>query len=163
MLLARLKRFLIQPAILSSTIVTAALLGAQQAGVLQPIELKAFDQLMQRRSSTGPDSRLLIVAVTEKDLQTWNWPLPSRVLDNVLGKLGRHQPRVIGLDIFRDLPVEPGHAQLLQRLQQDDRIVPICKHGDGANPETPPPAGVPIDRVGFSDLVEDTDGIIRRS
>ncbi|MBD2019729.1 CHASE2 domain-containing protein [Leptolyngbya sp. FACHB-36] len=163
-MLARLRRLLTQPVLVSSLLVTGLLVSVQRLGVLEPIELKMFDQMMQDRSDPGPDPRLLIVGITETDIQTMReWPLSGRVLDQALEKLERHQPRVIGLDIFRDVPVEPGHAKLLQRLQRSDRIVPICKYGDAAGPAIPPPTGVPSDRTGFSDIVEDGDGTIRRN
>ncbi len=162
---ANLRNFFKQPAIISSAIATVLLLGIQKLGVLESLELKAYDQMMQMRADVGPDSRLLIVAITEQDLKKWNWPLSGEVLDRVLGKLEEYEPRAIGLDIFRDLPVEPGHNILLKRLQQSDIIIPICKHADGTNkdPGTPPPKGIEKERVGFSDIVEDSDGIIRRN
>ncbi len=159
----RLRGLLTQPAIVSSVLVTALLLGIQRLGALESLELKAFDQMMQRRTAPEPDPRILIVAVTENDIQLHHWPLSGQVLDNLFNKLERYQPRVIGLDIFRDLPVEPGHAKLLQHIQQSDRIVAVCKYGDSSNPVIPPPPGIEPDRVGFSDIVEDADGIIRRN
>lgn len=159
-----LRGLLTQPAILSSAIATALLFGIQQLGAFKGLELKAFDQMMQLRSRSGSDPRILVVAVTEKDLQKLQqWPLSGNVLDRVLGQLERYKPQVIGLDIFRDLPVEPGHAQLLQHLKQSDRIVPVCKRSDSMNPAIPPPPGIGLDRVGFSDVVEDEDAIIRRN
>jgi CHASE2 domain-containing sensor protein/tRNA A-37 threonylcarbamoyl transferase component Bud32 len=164
MIPARLRGLLTQPAVVSSALVTALLFGIQQLGALEAMELKAFDQMMQKRTDPGPDPRILVVEVNEKDLQKLNqWPLSGQVLDNLFSKLERYQPRVIGLDIFRDLPVEPGHAKLIQHLQQSDRIVPVCKHGDSTHPPVAPPPGIEPNRVGFSDIVEDTDGIIRRN
>jgi CHASE2 domain-containing sensor protein/RIO-like serine/threonine protein kinase len=160
------KSLFTQPAIISSAVITVLLLGIQKIGVLEPLELKIYDQMMQMRADPGEDSRLLIVAVGEKDLQKWNWPLSSEILDQALGKLEEYEPRAIGLDIFRDLPVQPGHEKLLQRLQESDVIVPICKHSDNTssgNPGTPAPPGIEAERVGFSDVVEDTDGVIRRN
>jgi len=159
-----LRGLLKQPAILSSAIVTALLFGIQQLGAIEGAELKAFDTMMQRRTDPGPDPRILVVAVTEKDLQSLKqWPLSDQVLDNLFSKLERYQPQVIGLDIFRDLPVEPGHAKLLQHLKQSSRIIPVCKYGDSINPAIAPPPGIEPNRVGFSDIVEDADGIIRRN
>ncbi|MHC5768785.1 MAG: CHASE2 domain-containing protein [Nostoc sp.] len=152
-----------QPVILSSAIATILLVGIQKLGVFEPLEMKVYDQMMQLRADSGPDTRLLIVALSEKDIQKWNWPLSSELLDRLLGKLEEYQPRVIGLDIFRDLPVPPGHDKLLQRLQQSDIIIPICKHSGSNNPEIAPPKGVEAERVGFNDVVEDTDATIRRN
>lgn len=163
-MLASLRGLFKQPAILSSVIVTALLVGIQQLGALEGMELKAFDQMMQRRTDPGSDPRILVVAVTENDIQNLKqWPLSGQVLDNLLSKLERYKPRTIGLDIFRDLPVEPGHAQLLRHIQQSDLIVPVCKYADSISPATPPPMGIEPDRVGFSDIVEDSDGVIRRN
>ncbi|BAY92166.1 MULTISPECIES: CHASE2 domain-containing serine/threonine-protein kinase [unclassified Tolypothrix] len=163
---ADLKTLFIQPAIITSACITVLMLGIQKLGVIEPLELKVYDRMMQMRADPGVDSRLLIVAVTEQDLKKWNWPLSGEVLDRALGKLEAYEPRAIGLDIFRDLPVQPGHEKLLKRLQDSDIITPVCKHSEKANPGnsgTAPPQGIEADRVGFSDVVEDTDGVIRRN
>ena len=151
------------PAIVLSVIVTVLLLGVQRFGVFQVFELRVFDQMMQMRADSGSDSRLLIVAVTEENIRKLGHPLSGRVLDNLLGKLGEYEPRAIGLDIFRDLPVEPGHKQLLERLELDDVIVPICEHSESGKPAIPAPTGIEAERVGFNDVVEDPDGTIRRN
>ncbi|WP_138506253.1 CHASE2 domain-containing serine/threonine-protein kinase [Nostoc sp. PA-18-2419] len=160
---ANFKSLLRQPVIFSSAIATVLLVGIQKLGIFEPLEMRVYDQMMQLRADPGPDSRLLIVALTDNDIQKWNWPLSGELLDRLLGKLEESEPRAIGLDIFRDLPVQPGHDKLLQRLQQSDIIIPICKHSGSKNPGTAPPQGVEPERVGFSDVVEDTDSTIRRN
>jgi CHASE2 domain-containing sensor protein len=127
------------------------------------MELKIYDQMVQLLPDQGPDQRLLIIGITEEDLQKWNWPLSGEILDRLFDKLQQYQPRAIGLDIFRDLPVQPGHEKLLQRLQQSDIIVPVCKHADSKSVGIASPQGLEPSQVGFSDLVEDTDGFIRRN
>ncbi|MDF5712009.1 MAG: CHASE2 domain-containing serine/threonine-protein kinase [Nostoc sp. S4] len=160
---ANFKSLLRQPVIFSSAIATVLLVGIQKLGVFEPLEMRVYDQMMQLRANPGIDSRLLIVALTDNDIQKWNWPLSGELIDRLLGKLEESEPRAIGLDIFRDLPVQPGHDKLLQRLQQSDIIIPICKHSGSKNPGTAPPNGVEPERVGFSDVVEDTDSTIRRN
>ena len=152
-----------QPAIIGSAIATVLVVGMQKIELLQTMELRVYDQMMQMRSDPGPDPRLLVVAITEQDLQKWGWPLSGEVLDRLLGQLEEYQPRGIGLDILRDLPVQPGHEKLLQRLQLSDLIIPVCKHADAQGPGVPPPQGIEPKRVGFSDIIEDTDGFIRRN
>ncbi|MEB3218497.1 MAG: CHASE2 domain-containing serine/threonine-protein kinase [Nostocales cyanobacterium 94392] len=151
------------PGIVSSVIVTVLLLNVQRFGVFQTFELRVFDQMMQMRADSESDSRLLIVAVTEEDIRRWGHPLSGEVLDNLLAKLTEYEPRAIGLDIFRDIPVEPGHNKLLERLKLDDLIVPICEHSESGKPAIPPPTGIEAERVGFSDIVQDPDGTIRRN
>ncbi|BAZ22336.1 serine/threonine protein kinase with Chase2 sensor [Kalymmatonema gypsitolerans NIES-4073] len=162
-----MKNFFTLSTVFSSVIVTGLLFAVQRLGVLEPLEIRLFDQMMQMRADSGPDFRLLIVAVTEDDIKKWKSPtsdrLSGQVLDNLLGKLEQYQPRAIGLDIYRDLPIEPGHNQLLKRLQQSDIIIPICKHRDNNEPGVSPPEGIEPSRAGFIDVVEDSDGTIRRN
>ncbi len=158
-----MKRLFGLSAIVSSIVITVLLVGIQRFGVFQTFELRIFDQMMQMRGDSQPDSRLLIVAVTEEDIRKYGHPLSGQVLDSLLAKLIEYEPRAIGLDIYRDLPVEPGHNQLLERLQLDDLIVPICEHSESGKPAIPPPTGIEPERVGFNDVVEDPDGTIRRN
>ncbi|HAA28021.1 MAG TPA: hypothetical protein DCE56_10605, partial [Cyanobacteria bacterium UBA8553] len=131
--------------------------------LLEPLELSSYDRLVQLRPALPPDPRLLVVKVTEADLQSYGFPLKDAVLNELLGKLEQYQPAAIGLDIYRDIPVEPGHAELSKTLQSSDRIIPVCKISDLENPGTPPPVGVPEARVGFADMGVDNNGIVRRA
>lgn len=163
-MLASLRNLLTQPAVFASAIVGVLLVTAQQLGVLEHPELIVFDQMMQRRADVNPDPRLLIVAFTENDIQKLKQSSPNgNVLSTVLSKLEQYQAKVIGLDFFRDVPVEPDHKKLLTRLKQSPRIVSICKLGDDREPAVPPPQGVAPEGVGFADLLEDRDGVIRRN
>jgi CHASE2 domain-containing sensor protein len=150
--------------VFTSVVITTLVIGLRHMGMLEAIELGAFDQMMRWRPSKPPDERLLVVAITEKDIQKiQEATLSDQNLNRLLEKLEEYQPLAIGLDIFRDVPVGNGRADLLKRLRQSDRIITVCKSGSADNPGVPPPPGVPEDRVGFADQVIDTDGIIRRS
>ncbi|MDB9490778.1 CHASE2 domain-containing serine/threonine-protein kinase [Dolichospermum circinale CS-534/05] len=161
-MLSNLVTFRNQPVIICGA-VTVLVIGLQKLQVLETMELKIYDQMIQLLPDQDPDQRLLIVRITEEDLQKWNWPLSGEILDRLFDKLQEYQPRAIGLDIFRDLPVQPGHEKLLERLQQSDVIISICKHADSNSAGIASPQGVEPSQVGFSDLVEDTDGFIRRN
>ncbi|MGF2040385.1 MAG: CHASE2 domain-containing protein [Nostoc sp. CmiVER01] len=151
--------------IFSGAIATTLVIGMRQLGLLQAQELWAFDQLVRLRPDEGVDRRLLIVAVTEEDIQLEKkWPLSDRTLEQVLNKLEQQQPRVIGLDIYRDFPILPGNKELTKRFKQSDRIITVCKVNDSSNnPGIAPPPNVPKNRIGFSDLLVDSGGILRRN
>ena len=150
------------PALVTSVAVTALLLGIRQMGLLMPLELKAFDQLMRQRSALTSDPRVLVVAFTEADLQTYKWPVSDAVMHALLEKLLALQPEAIGLDIYRDVPVKEGNQELLALLQKSDRVIPVCKVSDAKDDGVPPPPGVPVDGAGFSDTLVDPDGVVRR-
>ena len=166
--LSRLKRIsgfvLGRPALVASLTVTGLLLVGRQLSLLESLELSAYDRLVQLRPALPPDPRLLVVKVTEADIQAQKkYPLTDAVVNQLLQNLEQYQPAAIGLDIYRDLEQPPGHAELSSTLQKSDRIIPICKRPDRDNPATPPPPGVPESRVGFSDIaVDKPNGIVRR-
>ncbi|GAX40412.1 serine/threonine protein kinase with Chase2 sensor [Tolypothrix sp. NIES-4075] len=163
-MLTNLRNVLTQPVVVISLITGVLLVGVQRLGVLEPVELKAFDQMMQKRPALSPDPRLLIVGFSGDDIQKLNQGSPTgETLDTVLTKLERYQPKVIGLDLFRDRPVEPGHQKLLTHIKNSSRIVTICTVGANNVESVPPPMGVEPENAGFADIPEDGDTLIRRN
>lgn len=154
----------IQIVAVAAVAVTGLLAGLRQMAWLQTPELAVYDQWVRWQPDRGVDPRLLIVEITESDLQTLQRPTPSdRDVAQVIQNLRQHQPRVIGLDLYRDLPQEPGHAELMQQLQSPD-IIAIMKLGGGELMfDVPPPSGVPSERLGFNDFPFDPDGVLRRN
>ncbi|MDA0265424.1 MAG: CHASE2 domain-containing protein [Cyanobacteria bacterium] len=132
-------------------------------GGWMPLELMLYDKLVQAQPPIPPDPRLLVVEITETDLQKLQRPTPAdQTLAEALVILQSHQPRVIGLDLHRELPQGEGHDQLLQALAAPN-IIAIQKIGDRPSETVPAPASVPPERVGFNDLIVDPDGVIRRN
>jgi len=155
--------------LLASVVVTALVMEVRKLGKLQNWELQAFDQLVQLRPDEKPDPRLLLITVTEKDVQNQNpkerrgASLSDRSLARVLEKLKPYQPQVIGLDIYHDFPVDPNYPDLNTQLQKNDRFIGVCEvGGTDEHPGTRPPAGVPKSRISFSDFPIDPDQVIRR-
>ncbi len=149
--------------------ITFLVMGVRHLGILQPLELKAFDFLMQKRPAEPPDSRLLVVTVTEEDIQAQKQDLrpgtslSDRSLARLLEKLESYQPRAIGLDIYRDFSVAPGYEDLAKRMKQSDRFFSVCKVSTTINDSgISPPPEISLERQGFSDVVIDPDQVLRR-
>ncbi|GET39969.1 CHASE2 domain-containing protein [Microseira wollei] len=164
-------RILTHPALVASVAITALVLGVRQLGWLQPLELKAYDRMMRLRPDEGPDRRLLVITIDEADLQYQDrmgmekrWSLADAALNQLLKKLEVYQPRVIGLDIYRDFPVRREQVELAKQLRQNNNFIAVCKHSDPeANaPGIRPPHEVSEERLGFSDVVVDDDDVLRR-
>lgn len=146
----------------STLIATGSLIALRQGGWLQPPELLVYDYMMRLRDDRPADPRLLIVAITEADLrQQQRWPLTDQTIAHLLQQLQQAKPRVIGMDLYRDLPQEPGNKALMRQLQAAN-VIAITKLPDPDNLGVPPPPGVPEERIGFNDLVSDSDGVLRR-
>ncbi len=155
--------------LLASFCCTALVTGIRWFGVFQPMELWGFDQLMRLRPEEKPDNRLLIVAVTGRDLQQQSddhrrSSISDAQLLALLNRIDSFEPSVIGLDIYRDFPAQPQFPKLAERLRQDSRLIAICKSRDAQADPTgiAAPQEVPASRIGFSDFLEDADGILRR-
>ncbi len=152
--------------LIASAAVTLSLIGARQLGILESVELAAYDQMVRWRPDESPDSRLLIVGITESDIQRLKeWPISDRKITEILQKLEKLQPRVIGLDVLRDVPQGEGRDELTKFLRRSDRTIGVCLVTDGTvdSPGTPPPPGIPKERIGFADFGVDPGGIVRRA
>ncbi|MEG5135584.1 MULTISPECIES: CHASE2 domain-containing protein [unclassified Microcoleus] len=153
----------LQPLAITCIVVTGTLLGVRHLGWLQPLELKFFDLMVQLGPDAGPDPRLLVVTVTEKDIHALKkWPISDRVLAKAIAEIARLEPTVIGLDIIRDIPYEPGNAELTAQFK-NPKVIAITFIGNLEYDRALPPPNIPKKRRGFNNLIIDPDGIIRRN
>ncbi|MEO1209699.1 MAG: adenylate/guanylate cyclase domain-containing protein [Cyanobacteria bacterium J06638_20] len=147
----------------TSLVVASLVIGVKQLGGWQPLELRIYDWMVRQRPGALPDPRLLIVGITEADIQALGRITPSDAdLAQAIAVLESKNPRLIGLDMHRDVPQEPGREALLQVLKSP-RLITITNLGETELDRIPPPPGVPPERVGFNDIPVDQDGIVRRN
>lgn len=158
-------RFVMATLALVSIATSTVVLGLRLTGHLQTWELQAFDQLMRLRPAEPPDPRLLIIEVSETDVQSQ--PLAERgasslgdkTLNQLLTKLNTANPRTISLDIYRERAAAPENGSLAKKLRSQSNLFTICKYG---NPGVPPPPEASLETHGFNNVLEDTDSVIRR-
>ncbi|HEY9653068.1 MAG TPA: CHASE2 domain-containing protein, partial [Coleofasciculaceae cyanobacterium] len=145
--------------------VAGLVIGLRWAGWLQGLELIALDQLFQVRPNEPMDSRVVIVEINEADIQkVGQWPISDEKLAQLLTILKQQKPRAIGLDLYRDLPVEPGHQELVNVFKSTPNLIGIQKVVEN-NPGfvSPPSILKELGQVGANDLLTDSDGKVRRS
>ena len=160
---ARLRSPLLAAAV-ASALAFAAVYGLRLAGALEALELAFYDWHVRLRPAATTRPRVVVVNVTEKDIQELGtWPLPDALLAEVLETLSRAGARAIGLDVYRDTPVPPGQERLNAVLKNHPQIIaPTLLPQDG-KPGVPPPGVLKgSDRVGFTDVVVDPGGTVRR-
>lgn len=134
-------------------------------GFFQLLELSALDQLFRLRPLEKPDSRIVIVGINESDLEkVGKWPIPDAVLAQLLKKVQQQKPRAIGLDIYRDLPVEPGYGELVKVFESTPNLIGIQKVvGNGPDQSVAPsPVLSKLGKTSANDFPWDVDGKIRR-
>lgn len=146
--------------------VSGIVVGLRSGGHFQHWELRIFDYMVRSRDQLPSDPRIIIIGISEADLREQNrWPFPDKTLATLLEKLQANQPRVIGLDLYRNLPVEPkeenGGDRLLTQLKKPNII--IVRSLDIVR-DTPPPPGIDPNQVGFNDIaIDTTDNAVRRN
>ena len=148
---------------LISLTVTLLVCLIRQGGGLQFWELKSYDRMMRSRPIEKQDHRLLLVTASEADIQALRgWTVSDQILTQFLQKLAQYQPRTIGLNLYRDLPVEPGYQSLINQFKQQNNLFLICKKPDKNDSGVAAPPDAPPLQVGFNDVMRDSDQILRR-
>ncbi len=144
--------------------VTGLVILLRFIGLLQFWEWATYDQYMRMRPLETPDNRIVIVGINEDDVRAVGQPIfPDAVYAKLLNKIKAMEPRVIGIDIYRDLPVQSGHQELVEVLESTPNLFGIKKVvGDRKDTIKAPPALEADNRAGANDLKVDPDERIRR-
>lgn len=157
--LARLAGWPVQ--ILPSVIITALVIATRGMGGWQMLEWQTLDYFLRSRPAETIDEHIVIVGIGEEDIQQiGSYPIPDGQLAALLRTVKAYDPSVIGLDLYRDLPVEPGHTDFRAFLQSSDQLIAISKL---TPPSVAGPEALPPEQIGFADVVVDQDGFVRRS
>lgn len=153
----------IQGVLVAAILMTGGTWAVRYWDGLQALELKVYDRFVRVQSDLEPDPRILIVGITEVDLRRLQRStLSDKDLAQVLRLIQQEQPAVVGLDLYRDVPQHVGLSELQPQLQAEN-LIAIMLIGDDENTNVPPPPNVPDERVGFNDLISDSDGVVRRN
>jgi CHASE2 domain-containing sensor protein len=138
----------------------------QFSGAFQQLELMVLDQWFRARPLESVDPRIVLVTIDESDFNTLDqYPISDVVMADFLKKIQQQKPRVVGLDVYRNLPIEPGHSKLQQVYTQMPNLIGIEKtlSGDNFPAIDPPPILRQRNQIAASDIVLDHDGKVRRS
>ena len=134
-------------------VVFACTLTVRHLGWLQFLEFDAYDVFIRNQPKAATAGPLVLVEMTEADIHSpsLDYPIHDDKLAELLRILEAEGPAVIGLDIWRDIPVPKsgvGLARLEEVLQAHPNIVAIFTLAGIA-----PPAVLQSDpeRVAFND------------
>ena len=148
--------------LIASLLVSSTIIGIRQLGSLKFLEVLAYDLMVQVTSKNYTDPRLLLVEITDRDIENQNqWPIADATIAQLLQKLHQYQPKVIGLDLYRDIAYPPGNEELQKQFHKNNTVV-IQYLGRGYN-RVSAPSNVPESRIGFNDVVLDFDNVLRRN
>lgn len=141
--------------------VAGVIIAGNLVGLFQLLEWTTLDQLFLLRPKEKIDSRIVVVTIEEEDItKLGKWPMSDRVMAKLLNKIKAQEPRAIGLDIYRDLVTEPGHAELVEVFESTPNLIGVQKVA--GQKVAPPPVLAKNGQVSASDLLVDSDGKVRR-
>ncbi len=147
-----------QMALLGSLLVSSGVMAMRWLGWLEPIELWAYDRTLQQRPAENIDPRILVVEIDETDTNRDRYPLRDETLVRAIDILESSQPVAIGLDLHRPYSRGSGYQDLIERLEENPRLFPVCAYGS-ENESYAPPTGLSEQKLtqemGFSDLLID--------
>ncbi len=146
--------------VLPGTFAITLVMVARSMGMLEVLELKAFDLFLRLRPAEPTDERILLVGIDEDDIADIDtYPIPDANLTQLIETLQTFQPAVIGLNISRELPVEPGRDRLLAAFARYENSIAVEK----VLPTIIlPPPGLSSEQLSFNDLPLDGDFHRRR-
>jgi CHASE2 domain-containing sensor protein len=153
------KRFWSSPILWISLAVALFIMAIRATGVLQPVELAAYDSLMRQRLAEGIDPRILVVEVTEADVnQQGGYPLTDATLVKTIAALQPLEPVAIAFDMHRFQPRGEGRQNLITQFQQNPKLLTVCAFNQSDQSYAAPPefsVDQQLKQVGFSNLLTD--------
>ena len=133
----------------------------RMTGNMQSLELIFLDKMLYLRPPEQLDERVVIVGIDAKDIESVKqYPIPDGKIAELLTKLESYQPRAIGLDLFKNVPVQPGAEELARVLRGNTNIIGIEKILPPE--EVAAHKSLSAEQVGFADLLNDEDSKFRR-
>ena len=148
--------FLIAPSVVG----IAAILNAM--GLFQSLEWSVYDTFFKLRPLEQPDSRIVVVTIDDDDfVAIQRSSLSDELLAQLLIRLQQEKAAIVGLDIYRDLAVEPGQEQLTAVFESMSNLIGIQKIS-GSWSISAPAILQEKKQVATVDVVEDADLKVRR-
>ncbi|MEL6581219.1 MAG: CHASE2 domain-containing protein [Cyanobacteria bacterium J06621_12] len=144
--------------------VAGLVIAGSLTGIYQTLEWSILDQWFRTRSSEAKESRVVVVEISESDIsELGEWPMSDGVLAELLSKIKQQQPRVIGLDLYRDL--RQGEPAEQKQLEDFFRTTPNIIGVEKAIKDQVKPSPIleEIGQVAMADFVLDADGKARRA
>ena len=144
---------------------TGGVLLLRSFGFLQVWELHTFDWMMNHRLPEQSDDRVVIIGITESDIEREDTAAVSdKLLARLIRKVKAESPTVIGMDFFRNVPRDEGYEESQEIFRETPNIIGIEKVIDDEALSAVSGNSVLAQnrQVAASDLIVDVDGRVRR-
>ena len=170
------RRFGRESLVAKSLAASAVVLGLRALGMLVPLEMASYDQVMRSRPAELLDKRVVVVEISQRVTSEYGYPLPDEALTGLLERAIAAEPAAIGLDVHRAKPVPAGlggqevaaglaalgggdYGRFLQQVEATPNLFLVCVYSS-ADENYRVPEGLSeaalTEQVGFSDLPIDS-------
>ncbi|MEL6263297.1 MAG: CHASE2 domain-containing protein [Cyanobacteria bacterium J06626_6] len=146
--------------------VSASVIGllavATLTGAFEALELCFLDQFFRLGAKKDLiNDHVLVVTIDESDISNaGHWPISDGLLSELLEKITAHQPAAVGLDLYRNLQIEPGSDQLIETFETFPNVFGVEKVA--GQPVAPHSRLESLDQTAAADVLIDGDGRVRR-
>ena len=135
-------------------------------GWLPISERKLYDFYLRLRPPESSEPKIVIVGLNEEDIEKLGFPIDDKTLATLLSKIKVQNPRVIGLDLHRNINIGDRSKELDAIFSSTPQLIGVEKT-DGGNPNhqtiSPPKELAEREQTGASEIIEDGEsGIVRR-
>lgn len=145
-------------------------LGLREMGAFKEVELWVYDSLMRSQLTEAPDRRVVIVEISEADIQKLRmqkvpWPFSDRLFAKLINQISAAKPAVIGIDKYLDIPVYEGRQELVDAIKKAGNVVNVklTAIAEGQVGVDPASDLEKISRYGYANLITDKGVFVRRA
>ena len=133
--------------------------GLETSRILQSVNLLAYDYITSiRKAPSGQSQPIVIIGISESDIQTYGYPIDDSLLCEAIGRLSLEGVKAIGIDLYRNKGIGAKQNCLRETIRSNPTLVSIFNVADGIGAIP----GAPTAQQGYNDLVVDEDGVVRR-
>ncbi len=150
--------------LVASVLVTGAVMGVRWMGLLEPLELPAYDHLMRQRQPEPIDPRITVVQISQEEVDKYGgYPIKESALAEIVNKVEKYKPAALGLNISRNQPRIKDNRDITARkdwiksFQENQNFYTVCSYQSSAGDYAPPPEFSPkqlTEQVGFVDFFD---------
>jgi adenylate cyclase len=149
-----------------SILLTLLIFSLERGGLLESLDLRAYDLLVAEQHHEPPAPEVLNVDFDDDFVRRHNaFPIPRLLLADIIAKIADGKPSVIGVDVILDVARAPDDdAHLAKVIDDAGNVVLISEYGFATYEQSVPlePFRKAAAGVAFGDLPIDEDGAVRR-
>ncbi|CAN1211233.1 Adenylate/guanylate cyclase with Chase sensor [Tumidithrix helvetica PCC 7403] len=152
--------------------VALGVVGLRGIGSFEQIELKTYDYLLRSRAPEPTDKRVVIVEISEDDIQRKAaWPWSDQMFADLISKISAAKPAAIGVDKFFDIPIgdastrQQGRQNLIAAMKAAGNVVNVTfvSLKAGSRGVDMPEDLVKVSSSGFANIPTDEGSVVRRA